>query len=152
MSYELSKSSLLGLLPHGWGIETLGNLCVKIGSGATPNGGKEVYLNERVSHALIRSQHVFDHYFEKKDLAYISEEDAKNLKNVEVQPQDLLLNITGDGITFSRACIVPDEVLPACVNQHVAIIRTDPSLCVSEYLLGYLTLPGVKKYIADREK
>ena len=34
----------------------------------------------------------------------------------------LLLNITGDGITFARSCLVPQRILPACVNQHV--VRT----------------------------
>jgi type I restriction enzyme S subunit len=58
-----------------------------------------------------------------------------------------LLNITGDGITFGRSCIVPEDVLPACVNQHVSIIRANPEVCVPEYLLCYLTHPAIKGYI-----
>jgi type I restriction enzyme S subunit len=104
-------------------------------------------LDERESHALIRSQNVFDHYFDETGLVYISEEHVQELRSVEVQSQDLLLNITGDGITFARACIVPDQVLPACVNQHVSIIRTDQNTCIPGYLLGYLTLPSIKTYI-----
>ncbi|MGP1386906.1 MAG: restriction endonuclease subunit S [Thainema sp.] len=147
MSDEPTKYSPLGILPHDWDVKPLKSLCTKIGSGATPRGGKDVYLDERVSHALIRSQHVFDHYFDETGLVYISEEHVQELRNVEVQSQDLLLNITGDGITFSRACMVPDRILPACVNQHVSIIRTDPNICLPGYLLGYLTLPGIKTYI-----
>jgi len=64
-----------------------------------------------------------------------------------VQPDDVLLNITGDGVTFGRACLAPTRILPARVNQHVAIIRADPSLAVSGYILLYLTHPLVKKYI-----
>ena len=56
-----------------------------------------------------------------KDLAYIDENQAANLNNVIVQEQDVLLNITGASV--ARCCIVPSDVLPARVNQHVAIIR-----------------------------
>jgi type I restriction enzyme, S subunit len=50
-------------------------------------------------------------------------------------------------VTFGRSCIVPDHVLPACVNQHVSIIRPDPKKCCSGYLLCYLTHPVIKDYI-----
>lgn len=33
-------------------------------------------------------------------------------------------------MTFARACIVPKEIPPACVNQHVSIIRVDPNICL----------------------
>jgi type I restriction enzyme, S subunit len=36
----------------------LGDCCSKIGSGATPRGGAEVYLTEGIS--LIRSQNVYN--------------------------------------------------------------------------------------------
>ena len=38
-----------------------------------------------------------------------------------MQPRDVLLSITGASV--ARCCIVPDDVLPARVNQHVSIIR-----------------------------
>lgn len=60
---------------------------------------------------------------------------------------DILLNITGDGVTFGRACAIPGEVLPACVNQHVSIIRPDETQMLSGWLLCYLTHPEVKPYI-----
>ena len=59
----------------------------------------------------------------------------------------MLLNLTGDAITFGRACIVPENALPACVNQHVAIVRVDPEQAVAGYVLSYLTHPLVKPYI-----
>ena len=134
-------------LPAGWKVKQLGSFCTKIGTGATPRGGSEVYLNSRVSHALVRSQHVFDRHFDITGLAFISELHAKELRNAEVQAGDVLLNITGDGVTFGRACIVPDHILPACVNQHVAIIRPDSRDCDPGYLLSVLTHPLVKDYI-----
>ncbi len=134
-------------LPNGWQVKKLGDFCSKIGSGATPRGGSEVYLEARVSHALVRSQHVFDRCFDSTGLVFISEEHANELRNAEVQADDILLNITGDGVTFGRSCIAPISVLPACVNQHVCIIRPDRRQCDPGYLLSVLTHPATKGYI-----
>jgi len=100
----------------------LGDHCSKIGSGATPRGGKETYLVTG-PFALIRSQNVWNTGFVKNGLAFISGDQARNLQNVEVFPKDVLLNITGD--SAARACQVDDEILPARVNQHVCIIRPE---------------------------
>lgn len=97
----------------------IGKIATKVGSGATPKGGKSSYKGGKI--ALIRSQNVRDMYFDYSGLAYINDEQAKILDNVEVHSGDILFNITGDSI--ARCCVVPDDVLPARVNQHVAIIR-----------------------------
>ena len=134
-------------LPDGWKVKRLGSFCIKIGTGATPRGDSEVYLGSRVSHALVRSQHVFDRHFNLAGLAFISEAHARELRNAELQSGDVLFNITGDGVTFGRSCIVPDGILPACVNQHVSIIRPDCGECDPGYLLSVLTHPATKGYI-----
>jgi type I restriction enzyme S subunit len=120
---------------------------VKIGSGATPLGGEQVYLATRHRYALIRSQAVHDHFLDLGALSYITDDDARRLANAEVRIGDVLLNITGDGKTFGRASLAPDEALPACVNQHVSIIRTDPDKLAPGFLLSYLTHPQIKGYI-----
>lgn len=109
----------IGSIPAGWCMRSLKDLTAKIGSGATPRGGSAVYVSEGTS--LIRSQNVHDHEFRWDGLARISDKSATELKGVEVKLRDVLLNITGDSIL--RTCVVDPEVLPARVNQHVAIIR-----------------------------
>ena len=127
MSAIATKDSPVGPIPDHWDLVPLIDLCSKIGTGATPRGGAKVYLDTRINFALVRSQHVHDRRFDAEGIAFISDEHAEELSNAEIQSNDLLLNITGDGVTFGRACIVPDDVLPACVNQHVSIIRPDPA-------------------------
>ena len=105
----------------GWCRVSLSEVTSKIGSGATPKGGKESYRSEGIS--LIRSMNVHDGKFKYKDLAHITEKQAKQLNNVIVEENDVLVNITGASI--ARTCVVPKNVLPARVNQHVAIIRCD---------------------------
>ncbi|MBN1667436.1 MAG: restriction endonuclease subunit S [Anaerolineales bacterium] len=104
-----------------WDNKELGTISLKIGSGATPRGGSNSYKESGIS--LIRSQNVLDFQFTTSGLAFIDQGQANNLSNVEVLQNDILLNITGDSV--ARCCIVPNFVLPARVNQHVAIIRPD---------------------------
>lgn len=119
----------------------LKDICLKIGSGATPRGGKEAYCDEGSS--LIRSQNVLDFTFSHDGLAHINEKQAEKLSNVEVKSQDILLNITGDSV--ARACAVDVRVLPARVNQHVAIIRPNEDEVLSSYILFYLQM--MKPYL-----
>ena len=65
------------------------------------------------------------------------------MSNVEVKPQDILLNITGDSV--ARVCAVDSRVLPARVNQHVAIIRPDENRVLSSYILYFLEM--IKPYL-----
>lgn len=65
-----------------------------------------------------------------KIFAFIDDVQAKKLANVEIEPRDVLINITG--VSVARCCVVPSSVLPARVNQHVMIIR--PNLDMSYYL------------------
>lgn len=112
----------------------LKQLCSKIGSGATPKGGKTAYQESGVS--LIRSTNVFDYAFSYDDLAHISDEQADLLSNVVVEGNDVLFNITGVSVT--RCCIVPADVLPARVNQHVMILRPNTAMPMSYYIMTTL--------------
>src|SRR5699024_1110871 len=118
-----SPTSLRTRSKNNWGRlgmkYKLGDICTKIGSGATPRGGKDAYCNEGIT--LVRIQNVLDFSFSDNGLAFINEEQAARLNNVEVLSGDILLNITGDSV--ARACMMEDSFLPARLNQHVAIIR-----------------------------
>ena len=136
------EASELGEIPKGWSHKALLQLTDKIGSGSTPRGGKEVYLEEGV--ALIRSQNVYDSLFAWDGLARISDEAAAQLKGVTVQGEDVLLNITGASIL--RTCVVEPDVLPARVNQHVAIIRAKAGV-PPRFIHMHLLRPDIKNYL-----
>lgn len=138
---EMEESGL-GDIPRGWGHKSLAQLTEKIGSGATPRGGKEVYLEEGV--ALIRSQNVYDSLFVWEGLARISDEAAVQLKGVTIQEDDVLLNITGASIL--RTCVVEPDALPARVNQHVAIIRAKTGV-PPRFIHLHLLRPDIKSYL-----
>ena len=56
-----------------WQTVKLKDCCTKIGSGATPRGGKEAYLDEG-PFSLIRSQNVLDFFFSYNGLAFIDKD------------------------------------------------------------------------------
>jgi type I restriction enzyme, S subunit len=112
----------------------------KIGSGATPLGGETAYKSNGIS--LIRSLNVHDGVFRMKDLAFIDPDQAARLGNVVIEPDDVLLNITGASV--ARCCVVPANVLPARVNQHVAIVRTQVGRLLPQFLQYALVAPEYK--------
>ena len=116
----------------------LSSVTSKIGSGATPHGGSNSYLTTG-PFSLIRSQNIQDEGFDYSGIVYINEDQAEKLGNVEVEENDILLNITGDSV--ARVARVPYAVLPARVNQHVAIIRPISSTLDSDYLYYSLVAP-----------
>lgn len=120
---------------EGWEEKKLGEVTSKIGSGATPKGGKKVYLNEGCS--LIRSLNVLHGYFKYEDLAHITDDVAEQLRGVTIEENDVLFNITGASI--ARCCVVPQNVLPARVNQHVSILRIKDQ-SIKPVFLCYLLL------------
>jgi len=134
--------SELGGVPKGWSYKTLAQLTDKIGSGSTPRGGREVYLEKGV--ALIRSQNVYDGFFVWEGLARISDEAATQLNGVTVQENDVLLNITGASIL--RTCVVEPGALPARVSQHVAIIRAKAGV-PPRFIHMHLLRPDIKSYL-----
>ena len=123
----------------------LKTLTSKIGSGATPRGGEAGYQSSGVT--LIRSQNVRDGRFLHEGLVAIGESAAKALEGVSVEENDVLINITGASV--ARACIVDQKILPARVNQHVSILRTDRSQLLPGFLLQILLGKKMKSYLLD---
>ena len=132
--FDLKKSYLTSILENNqdgnWIQQNIKSITTKIGSGATPLGGKNSYHNKGIS--LIRSLNVYDDGFQYKDLAFIDEKQAQKLSSVEIEEKDILLNITGASIL--RCCLVPTDVLPARVNQHVLIVRPMKTIILPEFL------------------
>ena len=70
---------------------------------------------------FLRSQNVYDDGLRLDDVVYITPEVDSDMHYSRVKPMDVLINITGASI--GRTTIVPLEMTPANVNQHVCIVR-----------------------------
>lgn len=128
-----------------WEKVKLKDCCIKIGSGATPKGGATVYLDSGIT--FIRSQNVYNLHFDYDGITYITDDAAEKLNGVTIYENDILLNITGDSV--ARTCMVPKEVLPARVNQHVAIVRVNQDLMDSKFLSYYLASPQMQAHMLN---
>ncbi len=122
-----------------WLPTTLSAISSKIGSGATPTGGSNAYKEAGIP--LIRSQNILDFSFSSNGLAFIDNDQAYELRNVAIKEKDVLINITGDSV--ARCCVVPNYLIPARVNQHVAIIRLKPEK--ADYLFIFYLLQMMKE-------
>jgi type I restriction enzyme S subunit len=100
-------------------IRRLKYLADKIGSGKTPAGGGESYVDEGV--VFLRSQNVLMGGLNLADVAHIPYTTDEEMRSTRVLPGDVLLNITG--ASLGRCCVTPHNMRSANVNQHVCIIR-----------------------------
>ncbi len=106
-------------IPDTWEWVNLGWICQKVGAGSTPKGGSAVYVPEGIK--FLREQNVHDDGLHLDGVVYIDEKTHSAKAGSQVQPQDILMNITGGSI--GRNALVPDDFDTANVNQHVLIIR-----------------------------
>lgn len=113
----------IGMIPEHWNVKKIKYLTSKIGSGKTPKGGSDVYIDEGI--LFIRSQNVHDGYFDLSSAVFISPEIDCTMSNTRVYRDDVLLNITGGSI--GRSCLYESDEL-ANVNQHVCIIRCNSQM------------------------
>ena len=118
------KDSPIGEIPDSWEVVKLDSLVTKVGSGITPKGGRETYLQKGI--IFIRSQNVLKGKMNLSEIAYISSEQHEKMNGSKVMAGDVLLNITGASI--GRSCVVPSSIVDGNVNQHVCIIRTKDTL------------------------
>jgi type I restriction enzyme S subunit len=118
----------------------------KVGSGATPKGGKAAYHSTGTP--LIRSLNIHFDRFIYAGMAYLSPVQARELDNVTVRSGDVLLNITGASIGRVNQC--PTELDGARVNQHVCIIRPVSALDAA-FLRYFLSSPQQQGIIFEIE-
>ena len=137
------------------GIEWIGEICedwnltkikvgiTKVGSGKTPSGGADAYSEKGI--LFLRSQNIYDTGLVLDNPTYITANIDEEMRNTRVQPEDVLLNITGGSI--GRCCIFPANLVSANVNQHVSIIRVIKSVFLPKFMhyywlskLGYMAI------------
>ena len=103
-------------------------LVSKIGSGKTPLGGSESYVDDGVT--LIRSTNVRAGFLELSDVAHIDDVADAAMASTRLKPDDVLLNITGASI--GRSAVVPCDLGLANVTSTYVFsgqCRTYPACC-----------------------
>ena len=138
------EDSLPFEIPCTWEWVRLKELCVKIGSGSTPTGGKANYVDEGIK--FLRSQNVYNDGIRDEGMVYITELVNNQKSGSIVNSCDILLNITGGSI--GRCAIVPEDFDIGNVNQHVMIIRLIDKK-IRHWVHAVIISPYIQKMIMD---
>lgn len=125
-----------------WRFNKLGDLTTKIGSGKTPKGGSQNYLNAGIP--FLRSQNIQNGKLNLDDLVYIDSKTDETMKNSKSYFGDILLNITGASI--GRSAINSIDNTHINLNQHVCIIRLKKQFSY-KFLGNFLLSPRGQKKI-----
>lgn len=112
-----------------WRMTTVGDVALQVTKGTTPASSD--FTSAGVAYVkveAIRDDGAIDY----KRLSFVHERvHATVLKRSRLQPNDLLFTIAG---TIGKAAIVQGSMLPANVNQAVAIIRPDVTRIIPRFL------------------
>jgi len=119
----------------------------KIGSGKTPLGGAQAYVPTGVM--FLRSQNVHFDGLRLQDVVFIDEDTDAEMASTRVEPEDVLLNITG--ASLGRCALVPAGSKRANVSQHVCIIRPNTRNILPSYLNNVLQSAVVQSQIFSGE-
>lgn len=115
--------------------EPLGKLSPQLSGGATPTrGDQELYSTSGIH--FLRIMNVAPFEIRLDDVKYITAFVHENaLVRSQLRPNDVLMTITG---RVGTAAVVPPEVLPANINQHIVRIRLVSDAILPEFLAAYL--------------
>ncbi|CAA0189946.1 restriction endonuclease subunit S [Tenacibaculum maritimum] len=141
--YKNSGIEWLGNIPEHWEVRRIKDSITKIGSGVTPKGGSETYVDEGIP--LIRSQNVYNDGLRLDNVSFITEEVHNKMKNSQLKPLDILINITGASI--GRTCIFPETIKTANINQHIIYLRVKKRKV--DYFSYYLKSNTIQEYIMN---
>ncbi|MCK6462440.1 MAG: restriction endonuclease subunit S [Candidatus Pacebacteria bacterium] len=105
-----------------WNSVTIGDVSSFITSGSR---GWATYYAETGAR-FIRVQNLAGHKLNFDDIAFVNPPATAETIRTRVQPNDLLLAITGN--TIGLSALTPEDVGEAYVSQHVAIIRPNQKI------------------------
>lgn len=79
---------------------------------------------------------------------YLSHKGYESLKRVHLKSGDIIVTIIGATYDIiARCALIHDEILPATINQNIAMIRPDIKKIVPEYLVSYMNSKYGRMYL-----
>lgn len=145
--YKQSGTRWFDNIPLHWQMVRVKNVASRIGSGKTPLGGAQVYSDQGV--LFLRSQNVHSEGLQLEDAVYIDDMTDAQMVSTRVLPEDILLNITG--ASLGRSSLVPPDIGPANVSQHVCIIRPIPKKVLPQFLHATIVAGSIQSQIFASE-
>jgi type I restriction enzyme S subunit len=140
------KDSPLGRIPEEWEVVRLGEACKTITKGTTPTTYGFSYTNDGVNFIKIESIDENGNFIIEK-LEHIDKHTNDYLSRSKLEEGDILFSIAG---ALGRVAIVKKLILPANVNQALAIIRLkEKEESTISFLKFYLSSFLIQNYIEN---
>jgi len=123
-------------LPEGWEWTTLGELVLKPKADIVDGPfGSNLKASEYVDEGIpiIRLQNIQRDAFIKKEIRFVTQEKAAQLKRHSFSKSDIVITKLGDPL--GKACLVPDDLDWGIIVADVIRIRPDEKRILKKYLL-----------------
>lgn len=118
-----------------WEDISLDKCCIKITKGTTPTTLKKQFVKSGINFIKVNCIDEKGSFLKDK-FDFIDDETNELLNRSKLAKGDILYSIAG---TIGRLAMVNDEILPANVNQALAILRVDKSV-INPYFVKYCLL------------
>ena len=118
-----------------WEDISLDKCCIKITKGTTPTTLKKQFVESGINFIKVNCIDEKGSFLKDK-FDFIDDETNELLSRSKLEKGDILYSIAG---TIGRLAMVNDEILPANVNQALAILRVDKSV-INPYFVKYCLL------------
>lgn len=134
--------SPLGRIPKAWEVTTLDQLSEFVTSGS--RGWAAYYADAGA--LFIRIGNLTREHINLRlsNLQHVRPPESSEGKRTALEPGDLLISITAD---LGIIGVVPDNLAEAYVNQHIALVRVDPSRANSRWVGHYMAAPTAQEQI-----
>ena len=140
--YRVLKNKLLSK-PHK---ELLFFLAQPVQTGHTPSMQNQKFYDGKIK--FIKTDNLRDNYIKDDFNHYLSELGNREIQRTLLKENDIITTIIGaTHDIIARSCIVRKELLPANINQNIALIRVDIKKIKAEFLNIYLNSHFGKKYL-----
>lgn len=147
LTEELLRSTFLEMFgdpvtnPKRWEVLPIGAISSRITKGESPKWQGYNYQNEGV--LFVTSENVLWGQIDCSEPKFIPQQFHQKLNRSQLRANDVLINLVGASV--GRTCLVPDNILPANVNQAVAVISVNEQICNSSFLLRQLLNHSVQR-------
>ena len=115
-------------------------------TGHTPSMANHSFYGTEIK--FIKTDNVRDNYIKPFFNDYLSAKGNEEVKRTELKENDILTTIIGaTHDIIARSCLITKEILPANINQNIALIRVDDKKINPHFLNIYLNTYYGKKYL-----
>ena len=135
-----------GVQPSEMQFIPLQELCKVVTKGTTPTTLGKSFTSSGIN--FIKAESILDnHSIDSSKFAFIDEETNALLKRSVIKANDIVFTIAG---TLGRFAMVDNSVLPANINQAVAIIRPNENKVTPAYLYSFFIGNWHNEYYSKR--